>query len=71
MPSERLRALINAEEFLMCLLKPSLTPKVPKMIREQARSVLRHYPTKFYMCLIADKAPQYLKDEKADRVPLM
>lgn len=48
-PSERTRAVLFAEEFLMDLCNPKKTPKVPKYIRQQASIVLRHYPSKFYL----------------------
>lgn len=44
LPDERLRALFLAREFLVALLTPSDTPKVPKDIRRWASHVLKHYP---------------------------
>lgn len=44
LPQERLRALRSAREFLVALLTPSETPKVPKDIRRWASRVLKHYP---------------------------
>lgn len=46
-PSERTRAVILTESFLITLTNPKLTPKIPKDIREQARALLRHYPSRF------------------------
>lgn len=54
-PCERTRAVIYTENFLKDLLDPKKTPKVPKSIRLRASSLLRHYPTKFEMDLIADR----------------
>lgn len=47
LPDERLRALHAAREFLVALLTPSDTPKVPKDIRRWASRVLKHYPGPF------------------------
>lgn len=49
LPDERYRAVLAAERFLQDLLDPSKTPRVPKDVRNRARSVLRHYPSKFDM----------------------
>lgn len=45
-PTERTRSLIYAREFLLELLDPQLTPRVPRAIRREAGNRLRHYPTK-------------------------
>jgi hypothetical protein len=47
MPDERANAVLNTEQFLIQLLNPQLTPKVPKPIRQMAGRLLRHYPTRF------------------------
>lgn len=54
-PVERTNAVINTEQFLLQLLDPKKTPRVPRYIREQAHRLLRHYPTKFDMQLIAKR----------------
>ena len=43
LPRERLNAIRNARLFLTSLLYRDVTPRVPKAIREQARSVLKHF----------------------------
>ena len=45
LPDERTRAIQNARIFLQNLLDPKKTPKVPRNVRLQARSVLKHFPT--------------------------
>lgn len=47
LPDERLNAMRNTRKFLLDLLRPDVTPRVPKAVREKAYSVLRHYPTLF------------------------
>lgn len=49
MPFERTYAVNNARKFLLDLLNPKVTPKVPKAIRDKARSILRHYPSEWDM----------------------
>lgn len=44
MPCERTNAVKRARDFLLDLLDPKKTPRVPREIRQQAASVLRHYP---------------------------
>ncbi len=44
-PFERARAIRQTEQFLKELLDSTKTPRVPKNIRDQARHLLRHYPS--------------------------
>ena len=43
---ERTRSVINTREFLFRLINSKETPRVPRYIRENARALLRHYPSK-------------------------
>ena len=54
LPIERTRAVLNTEKFLLKLCIPKESPGIPKAIREEARSLLRHYPMKYHMRFIAD-----------------
>jgi len=54
-PMERTNAVLNTEQFLLDLLRPSVTPRVPKEIRERARGLLRHYPSSFDMDVISER----------------
>lgn len=54
-PVERTNAVIYTEQFLLELLDPKKTPRIPKAIRERALSLLRHYPGKYYMDMIAER----------------
>jgi len=49
LPDERYRAVLAAERLLRDLLDPRITPRVPRTVREQARRVLRHYPSEYDM----------------------
>lgn len=54
-PIERTNAVIYTENFLLRLIDPKQTPRVPKSIRQEAHRLLRHYPSKFHMEFIAAK----------------
>lgn len=41
---EKMNAIIRSRQLLRSLLDRSATPKVPLVIREEAKSVLRHFP---------------------------
>jgi len=57
MPKERRQAVIRTEKFLIDLMDPKTTPRVPKEIRKKAAQCLRHYPTDYDMNLAAEQAP--------------
>jgi hypothetical protein len=57
LPDERFRAVKRAEQFLKDLCDPSKTPRVPRSIRGQASSILRHYPGPWDMDVAAHLAP--------------
>ena len=52
-PRERTNAVMFTESFLLSLIDPKQTPRVPKAIRQEAHRLLRHYPSRFYMETIA------------------
>ena len=54
-PVERTNAVIRTQKFLLELLDPKKTPRVPRLIRQDARNLLRHYPTEFDMNMIAER----------------
>jgi hypothetical protein len=63
LPDERYRALKWAESFMQDLLDPAKTPRVPRSVRQQARSVLRHYPGSYYLDELARRAPEIITPE--------
>jgi hypothetical protein len=63
LPDERYRALKMAEDFMQDLLDPQKTPRVPKSIRQRAKSVLRHYPGPYYIEELARRAPEIITPE--------
>jgi hypothetical protein len=54
-PIERTNAVIRTEKFLISLLDPKATPRVPRSIRQDAKNLLRHYPSEYDMNTIADR----------------
>jgi hypothetical protein len=54
-PCERTNAVISTHSFLLSLCNTTQTPRVPKSVRQQAAHLLRHYPSKFEMDVIADR----------------
>lgn len=63
-PVERTNAVMSTEAFLLRLIDPKQTPRVPKAIREEAHRLLRHYPSRFEMEVIAareDGEPETIK----------
>jgi hypothetical protein len=64
-PVERTNAVVYTREFLLSLLDPKETPRIPKAIRKQALRLLRHYPSKFEMDIIANR------EDGDEEIPLM
>lgn len=64
-PSERLRALINARSFLYDLLDPKETPRVPLKIRRQAKACLKHFPRDFDLARMQVGMPELFGDVSA------
>ncbi len=57
LPDERYRAVKIAEQLLKDLCDPTVTPRVPKIIRQRASGCLRHYPGSWDMQRAAEGAP--------------
>lgn len=62
-PVERLMSVVNTEKFLVSLCRPKETPGVPRVVRERAKSLLRHYPNEFYMQLACEQAPDIFNNK--------
>ena len=63
LPDERYRAIRWAEQFMQDLCDSSRTPRVPKAVRERARSVLRHFPGSYYIDELARARPDIITAE--------
>lgn len=61
LPDERYRSVKYAQEFLSRLAGGEY-PRVPKAVREEARSILRHYPSTWDMQRAALQAPDVFQE---------
>lgn len=68
LPMERRFAVLNTEKFLLELCNPSETPRIPKAIRERARSLLRHYPNNYDMERAKEMAPKIFGEWNSEHV---
>jgi hypothetical protein len=59
LPDERYRAVVQTIQFLTDICN---TPRIPKTIKERARSLLRHYPTVWDMQRTALQAPDVFQE---------
>lgn len=66
LPDERYRSIVQTRRFLLDLCNPEHTPRVPKLVRETARSMLRHYPTDWDMQRTALQAPDVFAERMED-----
>lgn len=66
LPDERYRAVVQTRRFLLDLCNPQHTPRVPKIVREHARAMLRHYPSDWDMTLAAESAPSVFTERMED-----
>ena len=65
LPDERYRAVKWAAHFLSRLAGGDI-PRVPKAVRDEARSILRHYPTVWDMDRAAAGAPEIFQERMED-----
>jgi hypothetical protein len=64
LPDERFKAMKNGKKLIQDLCDPGLTPRVPSIVRERARSILRHYPMDYEIEKIANSCPELLSIKK-------
>lgn len=60
---ERYRALKQGKKLLEELTDPGKTPRVPSIVRDRARGVLRHYPNEWEFERMAERCPDMLEIE--------
>jgi hypothetical protein len=63
LPDERYRAVVQTQKFLLEILT---TPRVPKAIKDRARSCLRHYPSDWDMKSASELAPHVFAERMED-----
>ena len=61
LPDERYRAVKWAESFLSRLAGGEF-PRTPKAVRDEARSILRHYPNSWDMQRTAAQCPEVFQE---------
>jgi hypothetical protein len=61
LPDERYRAVKYAQDFLSRLAGGEY-PRTPKAVRDEARSILRHYPSTWDMQQAAAGAPNVFQE---------
>ena len=61
LPDERYRAVKYAQDFLSRLAGGQYA-RVPKAVRDEARSILRHYPNNWDMDRAAQAAPDVFQE---------
>jgi hypothetical protein len=65
LPDERYRAVKYAALFLSRLAGGQYA-RVPKAVREEARSILRHYPMEYDMRKAAQTSPDIFQEQMED-----
>ncbi|WP_082549269.1 BPSL0761 family protein [Rhizobacter sp. Root404] len=58
LPRERTNAVLGTREFRR-LIDRSATPDVPEHVREEARTLLRHFPDRGDLALAHDACPHW------------
>jgi hypothetical protein len=64
LPIERTQAVLRVERFLIELRDPKKYPRVPKLVREEASRLLKHYPTQYNMMYINESFEPLKENEK-------
>lgn len=60
LPDERYRALKQGKKLLEELCDPGKTPRVPSIVRDRARTALRHFPNDWEIDSMAEHCPDLL-----------
>jgi len=59
LPDERYRSIAQTQRFLLKLLT---TPRVPRAVKDEARGLLRHYPTDWDLQQLSAAAPHVVQE---------
>ena len=65
LPDERYRAVTYTEQFLQRLAGGQIA-RVPKAVRDEARSLLRHYPNQYDMRKTTQTSPDIFQEQMDD-----
>ena len=66
LPDERYRAVVQTAKFLQSLSYSSETKRVPLAVRQEARRLLRHYPSDYDMMKTAQTSPDVFQERMED-----
>jgi len=66
LPDERYRAVVQTARFLQSLSYSSETKRVPLAVRQEARRLLRHYPSEYDMMKTAQTSPDIFAERMED-----
>ena len=66
LPDERYRAVMQTAKFLQALSYSSEIKRVPLAVRQQARALLRHYPSEYDMSKTAQTSPDIFAERMED-----
>ena len=62
---DRYRAIKQSRKMLEELCDPGKTPRVPSIVRDRARSILRHFPSDFDLDSLAENNPELLEKKSS------
>ena len=62
LPDERYRAVMQTARFLQALSYSSEIKRVPLAVRQEARRLLRHYPSEYDMMKTAQTSPDIFQE---------
>jgi len=63
---ERYKAIKQGKKLLEELCDPGKTPRVPSLVRDKARTALRHFPNDFEIDTIAAKCPDIIDKQSTN-----
>ena len=66
LPDERYRAVMQTAKFLQALSHSSELKRVPLAVRQQARALLRHYPSEYDMSRTTQTSPDIFAERMED-----
>lgn len=63
-PLDRYKAIKQSKKLLEELCDPGKTPRVPSLVRDRARTALRHFPNDFEIDTLASKCPDIINNRQ-------
>jgi len=63
LPDERYRAVLRTRQLLLNLCNPQHTPRVSKLVRDEARFCLHHFPSEWDLREAAREAPHVFQEK--------